>query len=100
MRFFVEKRSICGKIFFEGSLVRSSVSNISIRSEIVIAEFFLITDNLARYNGKLNLTSRNTSNYSILKILEFESISNVPFINSIEFEIFSDGFFSLEKILA
>lgn len=100
VRFFVEKRSICGKIFFEGSLVRSSVSNISIRSEIVIAEFFLITDNLARYNGKLNLTSRNTSNYSILKILEFESISNVPFINSIEFEIFSDGFFSLEKILA
>lgn len=66
----------------------------------MIAEFFLITDNLARYNGKLNLTSRNTSNYSILKILEFESISNVPFINSIEFEIFSDGFFSLEKILA
>lgn len=100
VHFFVEKRSICGKIFFEGSLVRSAVSNISIRSEIAIAEFFLITDNLARYNGKLNLTCRNTSNYSILKILEFESISNVPFINSIEFEIFSDGFFSLEKILA
>lgn len=66
VRFFVEKRSICGKIFFEGSLVRSSVSNISIRSEIAIAEFFLITDNLARYNGKLNLKS-----LEILRIIQF-----------------------------
>lgn len=68
----------------------------------MIAEFFLITDNLARYNGKLNLTSRNTSNYSILKILEFESISNVPFIN-LNLKFFRIGFFfffSLEKILA
>lgn len=66
VHFFVEKRSICGKIFFEGSLVRSSVSNISIRSEIAIAEFFLITDNLARYNGKLNLKS-----LEILRIIQF-----------------------------
>lgn len=44
----------------------SAVSNISIRSEIAIAEFFLITDNLARYNGKLNLKS-----LEILRIIQF-----------------------------
>lgn len=58
----------------------------------MIIEFFLITDNLSIY------VRWKIKSQKILKILEFESISDGATINSIEFEIFL--FFYLEKILA
>lgn len=61
---------------------RSLISNISIRNGIVIIEFFLITDNLSIY------VRWKIKSQKILKILEFESISDGATINSIEFEIF------------
>lgn len=61
---------------------RSLISNISIRNGIVITEFFLITDNLSIY------VRWKIKSQKILKILEFESISDGATINSIEFEIF------------
>lgn len=79
---------------------RSLISNISIRNGIVITEFFLIIDNLS-YVTMENWISRLEIFriiLKILKILEFESISDGVTINSIEFEIFL--FFFLEKILA